>query len=101
MRRPPISALFPSPALSRSENKTAEAMAAISPNLICPEPGIQTVADALERAGAGADDLDRRVGGSAVRWARSWGESFGDELDRKSTRLNSSHANISYAAFCL
>src|SRR3712207_8815027 len=24
-----------------------------------------------------------------------------DELDRKSTRLNSSHANISYAGFCL
>src|SRR3712207_9017499 len=24
-----------------------------------------------------------------------------DKLDRKSTRLNSSHANISYAAFCL
>src|SRR3712207_8693005 len=24
-----------------------------------------------------------------------------DELDRKSTRLNSSHANISYAVFCL
>src|SRR3712207_7973424 len=24
-----------------------------------------------------------------------------NELDRKSTRLNSSHANISYAAFCL
>src|SRR5258707_10773373 len=26
---------------------------------------------------------------------------FGIELDRKSTRLNSSHANISYAVFCL
>src|SRR3712207_8392845 len=26
---------------------------------------------------------------------------FGLELDRKSTRLNSSHANISYAVFCL
>src|SRR3712207_7825689 len=26
---------------------------------------------------------------------------FGQELDRKSTRLNSSHANISYAVFCL
>src|SRR3712207_8840683 len=26
---------------------------------------------------------------------------FGTELDRKSTRLNSSHANISYAVFCL
>src|SRR3712207_8076131 len=25
----------------------------------------------------------------------------GDALDRKSTRLNSSHANISYAVFCL
>src|SRR5258707_4995782 len=25
----------------------------------------------------------------------------GDEVDRKSTRLNSSHANISYAVFCL
>src|SRR5947209_10269897 len=26
---------------------------------------------------------------------------FFDSLDRKSTRLNSSHANISYAVFCL
>src|SRR3712207_8015740 len=26
---------------------------------------------------------------------------FGSILDRKSTRLNSSHANISYAVFCL
>src|SRR3712207_7813282 len=28
-------------------------------------------------------------------------EVMGDEQDRKSTRLNSSHANISYAVFCL
>src|SRR3712207_7947358 len=28
-------------------------------------------------------------------------EAFDDDLDRKSTRLNSSHANISYAVFCL
>src|SRR5258707_6333866 len=26
---------------------------------------------------------------------------YGNTLDRKSTRLNSSHANISYAVFCL
>src|SRR3712207_8105530 len=26
---------------------------------------------------------------------------FGEDVDRKSTRLNSSHANISYAVFCL
>src|SRR3712207_7249701 len=28
-------------------------------------------------------------------------EHVGDTADRKSTRLNSSHANISYAVFCL
>src|SRR3712207_8401510 len=28
-------------------------------------------------------------------------EDLGQEVDRKSTRLNSSHANISYAVFCL
>src|SRR5699024_12606643 len=28
-------------------------------------------------------------------------ESFDDTLDRKSTRLNSSHVSISYAVFCL
>src|SRR5947209_15044949 len=35
---------------------------------------------------------------SALRIARARG---GERLDRKSTRLNSSHANISYAVFCL
>src|SRR3712207_7805744 len=29
------------------------------------------------------------------------GQIFGPRIDRKSTRLNSSHANISYAVFCL
>src|SRR3712207_8854035 len=38
-----------------------------------------------------------RVFGNAKRWAM--GVYHG--LDRKSTRLNSSHANISYAVFCL
>src|SRR3712207_7824910 len=32
-------------------------------------------------------------------WALDW--STGHAVDRKSTRLNSSHANISYAVFCL
>src|SRR6266511_3453576 len=30
-----------------------------------------------------------------------WKERFGTEIDRKSTRLNSSHVKISYAVFCL
>src|SRR3712207_7652393 len=39
-----------------------------------------------------------------VRLNRQWQEVFvrvGNGSDRKSTRLNSSHANISYAVFCL
>src|SRR3712207_7164847 len=30
-----------------------------------------------------------------------WAGAFALSIDRKSTRLNSSHANISYAVFCL
>src|SRR3712207_7023106 len=37
-----------------------------------------------------------------VLWHRVWNTpEAGGETDRKSTRLNSSHANISYAVFCL
>src|SRR3712207_9354150 len=31
----------------------------------------------------------------------AWARAVQDLIDRKSTRLNSSHANISYAVFCL
>src|SRR3712207_8178536 len=37
----------------------------------------------------------------AARRARGAGGLDQQERDRKSTRLNSSHANISYAVFCL
>src|SRR3712207_8072488 len=51
-----------------------------------------------------ADDLGRFLRGEPIRsrpagaWERAakWAR-----RDRKSTRLNSSHANISYAVFCL
>src|SRR3712207_8334723 len=41
--------------------------------------------------------------GRGIRVEHSVGDelSFGVDGDRKSTRLNSSHANISYAVFCL
>src|SRR3712207_7969525 len=46
---------------------------------------------------------EQRRGGDPV--AVGLGQRFGQrlllDLDRKSTRLNSSHANISYAVFCL
>src|SRR3712207_8797842 len=45
------------------------------------------------------------AGGSVCRECRPAGSAMPSpitlELDRKSTRLNSSHANISYAVFCL
>src|SRR5258707_8450648 len=36
-----------------------------------------------------------------ARLIRTYSEAKGSNQDRKSTRLNSSHANISYAVFCL
>src|SRR5258707_1532192 len=42
-----------------------------------------------------------RAIGSADRYRRAGRYRSADPIDRKSTRLNSSHANISYAVFCL
>src|SRR5205814_10669886 len=46
----------------------------------------------------------QRVAGFALGLSTclfAWGVSDGKVLDRKSTRLNSSHLGISYAVFCL
>ncbi len=65
------------------ENKTPEALAAISPNLIAAEPTIAGVADALSDAAARVEDVERRAAGAHVRWSRDWDESLRDEvLDR-------------------
>jgi glycosyltransferase involved in cell wall biosynthesis len=61
------------------ENKTAEAMAAISPNLITVAPSVQAIADGLCEAAAAAGDVPRRLAGSAVRWSRDWDASFDAE----------------------
>src|SRR3712207_7957707 len=51
--------------------------------------------------GMGTDDVRRKTGiRSADRHQLTTPSEFVGE-DRKSTRLNSSHANISYAVFCL
>jgi glycosyltransferase involved in cell wall biosynthesis len=62
------------------ENKTAEAMEEISPNLITVEPTVEAIAAGLRAAEAGTDDFGRRARGSAVRWSRDWDRSFDDEL---------------------
>src|SRR3712207_7932361 len=43
----------------------------------------------------------RRIRGELRRPGPGRGADERDHRDRKSTRLNSSHANISYAVFCL
>jgi glycosyltransferase involved in cell wall biosynthesis len=62
------------------ENKTAEAVAAISPNLLAVEPTIDAIAAGLREAVAAAGDAERRAAGSAVRWSRDWDCSFNDAL---------------------
>src|SRR3712207_8112742 len=84
IRRPPRSTLFPYTTLFRS--------------LIAP---VTIGEDAYTGAGS-VVSKDVPPGKLAVGWpARAIKESPQSRRDRKSTRLNSSHANISYAVFCL
>src|SRR3712207_7796430 len=53
--------------------------------------------DRLLEAAAAATAAEACAGESGLSTARA----MADRADRKSTRLNSSHANISYAVFCL
>src|SRR3712207_8817192 len=98
IRRPPRSTLFPYTTLFRSEGAVEEE----------PDPGLSREAGGAYAAKYGFDALGGE-GGPPVyvlrpRVAFAWLESSFPETatrDRKSTRLNSSHANISYAVFCL
>src|SRR3712207_8854933 len=88
IRRPPRSTLFPYTTLFRSvpvfwmatEDHDWEEVQ--SAQVIACDGRLAEVS-----VGAGLHEEGQPVGGVA--------------LDRKSTRLNSSHANISYAVFCL
>src|SRR3712207_7861942 len=83
IRRPPRSTLFPYTTLFRSEAADVEAKTTKPP----PRYSEATLLSAMETAGRLIDDEELR---DALK-----------ERDRKSTRLHSSHANISYAVFCL
>src|SRR3712207_5541857 len=62
---------------------------------LAPEPGPGQVVVRPEAVGVCGSDYHFLTGELVTPPA------FGPQLDRKSTRLNSSHANISYAVFCL
>src|SRR3712207_8569822 len=76
IRRPPRSTLLPYTTLFRSDP-------------VVREREVRDVRELEPDAVAGTDALGAQQPGDALR------------RDRKSTRLNSSHANISYAVFCL
>src|SRR3712207_8383080 len=91
IRRPPRSTLFPYTTLFRSMSGITYAAADL--NTLRLEPGS---ADAVFAHSAvhHVQDLEHLY--ATVHAALRPGG-----VDRKSTRLNSSHANISYAVFCL
>src|SRR3712207_8828723 len=87
IRRPPRSTLFPYTTLFRSGARRHRRR----PEVAQGRAGLRDDRPAVVGA--------RDGGGAAVRLRqRVAGDGTGD---RKSTRLNSSHANISYAVFCL
>jgi hypothetical protein len=62
------------------ENKTAETMSAISPNILATEPTVEGIAAGLRRAAVAVSDADARTRGSEVAWARDWRAAFPDPL---------------------
>jgi hypothetical protein len=62
------------------ENKTQQALRAISPNLIAGEPTVEGITGALHEAAARVQDFDQRARGSDVSWSRDWRRSFDDPL---------------------
>jgi glycosyltransferase involved in cell wall biosynthesis len=62
------------------ENKTPEALYAISSNLIAVPPTVEDIATALRDVAAAVEDTDRRLRGADVRWSRDWEESFDEQL---------------------
>src|SRR3712207_8687280 len=93
IRRPPTSTLFPYTTLFRSAGEAVEVARLLEGVAADLHWGV--VASAGTRLAAGT-----RVDSGRSASIGLPDESF-LELDRKSTRLNSSHANISYAVFCL
>src|SRR3712207_8116259 len=92
IRRPPRSTLFPYTTLCRStlRHQAGDDVLEVG-EVVRVDPVAEHRHRERDRADEQAHDRD----------AERHAQALGQPLDRKSTRLNSSHANISYAAFCL
>src|SRR3712207_8198399 len=86
IRRPPRSTLFPYTTLFRSVRFRQRARPPRHLSSIEPLP---------------AQRAEPATRGVEVAWIWTALYTHSRSADRKSTRLNSSHANISYAVFCL
>src|SRR3712207_7204121 len=87
IRRPPRSTLFPYTTLFRSKCWYCEHEEFSLCDNTHPKPELQ-------------EPMLGYVTGGIPGYSHAFG-GFAGSQDRKSTRLNSSHANISYAVFCL
>src|SRR3712207_7686736 len=85
IRRPPRSTLFPYTTLFRSYLELQR----------------HEVKDPTILANREAYPLQQKVNKVLAEFSKEYGIKLENSADRKSTRLNSSHANISYAVFCL
>src|SRR3712207_8890917 len=90
IRRPPRSTLFPYTTLFRSADNWLNVLRLELDVYVDNEPAV-----ALYRK------FDFEIEGTHRQAAFREGRYVDTYSDRKSTRLNSSHANISYAVFCL
>src|SRR2546428_7244920 len=90
IRRPPRSTLFPYTTLFRS--KVHKVAPVLDDHLSCPGH--------LRREGVG-DAADVGIVKGPDQHEQGDAEFSEPSTDRKSTRLNSSHDQISYAVFCL
>jgi hypothetical protein len=60
--------------------KTADRLAAISPNLIAADPSIEGVSAGLAAAVGRVDDHAARVSGASVAWSSDWEESLSESM---------------------
>src|SRR3712207_7040613 len=95
IRRPPRSTLFPYTTLFRSDRAFVACEQHVAG--VAGRTGLDTGADVRRRGPQERHCLPLHVGAHQ----RTVRVVVLEERDRKSTRLNSSHANISYAVFCL
>src|SRR3712207_8270237 len=92
IRRPPRSTLFPYTTLFRSRRAVGAPVLDVDRQraVLASAQALGAVADRVA-----VDRVVDQIAVLAVHGERP------ERVDRKSTRLNSSHANISYAVFCL